>query len=53
MALLREKYDRVEPRLADLDQLQAIAGGYPSREAFLSALALEPPQATQDLAAVG
>src|SRR4051812_23411392 len=48
--LLREKYDRVEPRLADLDQLQAIAGGYPSREAFLSALALEPPQATQDLA---
>jgi ATP-dependent DNA helicase UvrD/PcrA len=48
--LLREKYDRVEPRLADLDQLQAIAGAYPSREAFLSALALEPPQATQDLA---
>jgi DNA helicase-2/ATP-dependent DNA helicase PcrA len=48
--VLREKYDRVEPRLADLDQLQAIAGGYPSREAFLSALALEPPQATQDLA---
>ena len=48
--ILREKYDRVEPRLSDLDQLQAIAGGYPSREAFLSALALEPPQATQDLA---
>ena len=48
--LLRERYDRVEPRLADLDQLQTIAGGYPSREAFLSALALEPPQATQDLA---
>jgi DNA helicase-2/ATP-dependent DNA helicase PcrA len=48
--LLREKYDRVEPRLADLDQLQTIAGGYPNREAFLSALALEPPQATQDLA---
>jgi DNA helicase-2/ATP-dependent DNA helicase PcrA len=49
-SLLREKYDRVEPRLADLDQLQTIAGGYPNREAFLSALALEPPQATQDLA---
>jgi DNA helicase-2/ATP-dependent DNA helicase PcrA len=48
--ILREKYDRVDPRLADLDQLQAIAGGYASREAFLSALALEPPQATQDLA---
>jgi DNA helicase-2/ATP-dependent DNA helicase PcrA len=48
--ILREKYDRIEPRLADLDQLQTIAGGYPNREAFLSALALEPPQATQDLA---
>ncbi len=47
--ILREKYDRPDPRLADLDQLQVIAGGYPSRAAFLSALALEPPQATQDL----
>ena len=47
--ILREKYDRPDPRLADLDQLQAIAGGYPSRAAFLSALALEPPQGTQDL----
>ena len=26
-----------------------IAGGYPSRSAFLAALALEPPQNTQDL----
>jgi len=49
-AVLREKYDRIDPRLADLDQLETIAGGYPSRAAFLSALALEPPQATQDLA---
>jgi DNA helicase-2/ATP-dependent DNA helicase PcrA len=48
--ILREKYDRVEPRLADLDQLETIAGGYPSRAAFLSALALEPPRNTQDLA---
>ncbi len=47
--ILRERYDRVEPRLADLDQLQTIAGGYPDRAAFLSALALEPPQGTQDL----
>jgi DNA helicase-2/ATP-dependent DNA helicase PcrA len=47
--ILRERYDRVEPRLSDLDQLQTIAGGYPDRAAFLSALALEPPQATQDL----
>jgi DNA helicase II / ATP-dependent DNA helicase PcrA len=49
--ILRQRYDRVDPRLADLDQLQVIAAGYPSRDAFLSALALEPPQATQDLAA--
>lgn len=48
--ILRERYDRVEPRLADLDQLQIIAAGYPDRATFLSALALEPPQATQDLA---
>jgi DNA helicase-2/ATP-dependent DNA helicase PcrA len=49
-AILREKYDKPEPRLADLDQLQTIAAGFPSRVAFLSALALEPPSATQDLA---
>jgi len=49
--ILRERYDRVEPRLADLDQLQTIAAGYPDRATFLSALALEPPQATQDLPA--
>jgi DNA helicase II / ATP-dependent DNA helicase PcrA len=47
--ILRERYDKVEPRLADLDQLQTIAAGYPDRATFLSALALEPPQATQDL----
>ena len=47
--ILRERYDRIEPRLADLDQLQTIAGGFPDRAAFLSAIALEPPQATQDL----
>jgi DNA helicase-2/ATP-dependent DNA helicase PcrA len=48
--ILRERYDRVEPRLADLDQLQVIAAGYPDRATFLSALALEPPEATQDMA---
>jgi DNA helicase-2/ATP-dependent DNA helicase PcrA len=48
--ILRERYDRPEPRLADVEQLQLIAGGYPSRAAFLAAIALEPPQGTQDLA---
>ena len=47
--ILRERYDRVEPRLADLDQLQTIAGGYADRASFLNALALEPPSATSDL----
>jgi DNA helicase-2/ATP-dependent DNA helicase PcrA len=48
--ILRERYDQAEPRLADLDQLETIAGSYPSRSAFLSALALEPPSNTHDLA---
>ncbi|MEP6507844.1 MAG: ATP-dependent helicase [Gemmatimonadales bacterium] len=49
-SILREKYDHAEPRISDLDQLQVIAAGYPDRATFLSALALEPPQASQDLA---
>ncbi len=48
--ILRERYDKAQPRLSDLDQLQTIAAGYPDRATFLSALALEPPQATQDIA---
>ncbi len=48
-SILREKYDRPEARLADLDQLRTIAAGYPSRTSFLSALALDPPSNTQDL----
>ena len=51
--ILRERYDRPEARLSDLEQLRVIAGGYPNRAAFLSAIALEPPQSTQDLAAGG
>jgi DNA helicase-2/ATP-dependent DNA helicase PcrA len=49
-AVLTEKYDRPDARLADLDQLRTIAAGYPSRTAFLAALALDPPSSTQDLA---
>jgi DNA helicase II / ATP-dependent DNA helicase PcrA len=52
-AILAERYDRAEPRLADLDQLRVIAAGYPGRSAFLAALALEPPQSTQDLGTGG
>src|SRR5450432_1392326 len=49
-AVLKQKYDRPDARLADLDQLRTIAAGYPSRTAFLAALALDPPSNTQDLA---
>jgi DNA helicase-2/ATP-dependent DNA helicase PcrA len=49
--ILVERYDRAEPRMADLDQLATIAAGYPGRSAFLAALALEPPQSTRDIAA--
>ncbi len=48
--ILRERYDRAEPRLADLAQLEVIAGSFPNRAAFLSELALEPPSATHDFA---
>jgi DNA helicase-2/ATP-dependent DNA helicase PcrA len=49
-AILRDKYDRPEPRLSDLDQLESIAAGHPERAAFLAELALAPPSSTQDLA---
>jgi len=48
--ILKATYDDAPPRLADLDQLEVIAAGYPDRATFLSALALEPPSNTQDLA---
>jgi len=48
--ILHATYDDAPPRLADLDQLEIIAAGYPDRATFLAALALEPPAATQDLA---
>jgi DNA helicase-2/ATP-dependent DNA helicase PcrA len=39
-------------RQADLVQLQQIAGGYASRERFLTELTLDPPDATSDQAGV-
>jgi DNA helicase-2/ATP-dependent DNA helicase PcrA len=41
-----------ETRKADLIQLEQIAGGYPSRERFLTELTLDPPDATSDQAGV-
>ncbi len=51
--ILKATYDDAPPRLSDLDQLEVIAAGYPDRSTFLSALALEPPSNTQDLAVGG
>ena len=39
-------------RSADLLQLAQIAGGYPSRERFLTELTLDPPDATSDQAGI-
>jgi DNA helicase-2/ATP-dependent DNA helicase PcrA len=46
--LLEAMYDDHAPRLADLIQLARIAGGFPSRERFLTDLTLDPPDATSD-----
>jgi DNA helicase-2/ATP-dependent DNA helicase PcrA len=42
---LESRYADAVVRSADLDQLVRIAGGYPSREAFLTDLTLDPPGA--------
>ncbi|MEA2888097.1 MAG: ATP-dependent helicase UvrD/PcrA [Bradyrhizobium sp.] len=45
-------HEDAETRRADLIQLEQIAGGYPSRERFLTELTLDPPDATSDQAGV-
>ncbi|MGV8935521.1 MAG: ATP-dependent helicase [Allorhizobium sp.] len=45
-------HEDAETRKADLLQLQQIAGGYPSRERFLTELTLDPPDATSDQSGV-
>ena len=48
--LLEVKYDHVQPRLRDLEQLEVIASRYRSRPRMLLELTLDPPSSTQDLA---
>jgi DNA helicase-2/ATP-dependent DNA helicase PcrA len=43
---LERLYDDARVRLGDLEQLEQLAVASPSRERFLSDLALDPPQAT-------
>jgi DNA helicase-2/ATP-dependent DNA helicase PcrA len=45
-------HEDADIRRADLIQLEQIAGGYPSRERFLTELTLDPPDATSDQAGV-
>ena len=49
---LHRIYDDAFVREGDLVQLQQIASTYPSRERFLSEMALDPPDATSDEAGV-
>jgi len=48
--IFRRLYENPSVRLRDLDSLEQIASGCPSRAQFLSDLALDPPASTQDLA---
>lgn len=48
--LLEIKYDHVQPRLRDLEQLEQIASRYRSRRTMLAEITLDPPSSTQDLA---
>jgi DNA helicase-2/ATP-dependent DNA helicase PcrA len=48
---LQRLHEDAPVRQLDLLQLQRLAGGYSSREAFLAELTLDPPQATSDEAA--
>ncbi len=47
---LQRLYEQVHTRSADLEQLEILAVNYPSRERFLTELALDPPSAASDLA---
>jgi DNA helicase-2/ATP-dependent DNA helicase PcrA len=47
---LQRIYDAAQVRAADIDQLEKIAMQFGSREAFITELTLDPPQASSDLA---
>jgi DNA helicase II / ATP-dependent DNA helicase PcrA len=48
MPLMEGRYDDARVRMGDLEALERIAASFPSRERFLSELALDPPDATSD-----
>ncbi len=48
--LLERRYDNVDARLRDLEQIESLASRAQDRSRFLAELALDPPSYTQDLA---
>jgi DNA helicase-2/ATP-dependent DNA helicase PcrA len=48
--ILRRRSDAPEPRIRDLEQLEQLATGFPTRERFVTDLTLDPPSSTSDLA---
>lgn len=48
--LVEQNYSNHRERLNDLDQLVHVSARYPSRAEFLTAITLDPPASTQDLA---
>jgi DNA helicase-2/ATP-dependent DNA helicase PcrA len=48
--ILERRHDQPQIRDRDIDQLEQIAGNFPSRTAMLADLTLDPPNNTQDLA---
>ena len=47
---LERRYDHAFPREGDLEQLLQLSNDYPSRQAFLTELTLDPPSGSGDLA---
>jgi DNA helicase-2/ATP-dependent DNA helicase PcrA len=48
--IVRRRYDHAESRVADLDQLEALAGAHQDRARLVADLVLDPPAGTGDLA---
>jgi DNA helicase-2/ATP-dependent DNA helicase PcrA len=46
---MERQYEQTHTRIGDLDQLEQLSGQYPSRERFISELALDPPNGAGDL----
>ncbi len=48
--LVERRYDNVAARLADLEQIEALAGRFADRRSMITDMALDPPSYAQDLA---